>query len=126
MYWVCSYSKPWLPKSSTIGGKVKKENCAFLTRMSHQGKRARQGQVELGSELFRAAPPHVMKMRLVRKMGTRPVLQLDRFREPRGRHCCRVTHQSQKHFMEFAVKCCEMTGLGMAATMPGQRYPRTV
>ena len=83
---------------------MKKENCVFLTRTSQEGERAGQGRVEVGPELLRAAPAQDMKMRFVRKMAPRPVLQLYCFREPRGGRYCRVTHQSQKHFVEFAMK----------------------
>lgn len=33
-----------------------------------------------------------------------------------------MTHQSQKRFAELAVKCCEMTGLDVAAATLGPRY----
>lgn len=50
-----------MPKSSNVGGKVKKENCAFLTRTSQQGERAGQGWVEVGPELLMAAPAQVIR-----------------------------------------------------------------
>lgn len=55
-------------------GKLRKENCAFLPRMSQQSQRAGQGRGEEGPELLRAGPAQVMKMQLARKMGMRPVL----------------------------------------------------
>lgn len=81
--------------------------------------------MEVGPELL-VAPTWVMKMSLVRKIGTRPVLQEHCVMEPRHGCYCWVTHQSQKHFTEFAIKYYEITGLDVPAAMPGLRCPCTV